>query len=114
MAKKNFFVVTTRYNEEAFRKMLSNHSNERNDTKLSDDFITQCIAALLDCRDHNKFSKEISKMEALLSNLGIEFDDVRSHDPEDSKKEPYTYKREPKDYNPAYAVQVFNELMCPI
>lgn len=94
----NVCYVTTCYNEGKFQLLLENHLNKRKGSPISHELIEQSIAAYLYCKENQKISKDLSKMESLLNDLGIHYSDNRS------------YSATNIFGNPEDAILVFNQL----
>ena len=94
----NVFYVTSCYNEVKFQLLLESHLSKRKGTELSEEFISQSLAAYLEFKDSKEIPKEVSKMEKLLDTLEINFSDYR------------TYGNEEVKGNPIDAVKAFNKI----
>lgn len=94
----NVCYVTERYNQDKFQLLLEAQLERKKGAKLSNEFIEQCIAAYLACKEDGSCEKETARMERIVSNLGIECADYS------------TYSAVEAVGNPADAVRAFNQI----
>ena len=94
----NIFYVTSCYNEVKFQLLLENHLSKRKGAELSEEFITQSLAAYLECKDSKKNTKTLTRMEEILNTLNVNYSDYRE------------YENCEVTGNPEDAVKAFNQI----